>query len=104
MEAEMENMVQEKEKVAQMASTTIEALPLTALPITTPASVATGAGNITEQLAGLMKGMNLQNEEIKILETQVNVLQDKIKRDESNHLVEMQRAKTLIEKLQKSEK
>jgi len=32
------------------------------------------------------------------------VLQDQIKRAESNHLVEMQRAKTLIEALQKSDK
>jgi len=31
-------------------------------------------------------------------------MQDQIKRSENNHLVEMQRAKALIEKLQKSEK
>jgi len=42
MEENMEKMVQKKEKAAQMACTTIEALPLTALPITTPISVATG--------------------------------------------------------------
>lgn len=63
-----------------MANTTIEVLPL------------------------IMECMNLQTEEIKRLENQVNVLQDQIKRGESNHLVEMQRAKTLIEALQKSEK
>lgn len=80
MEAEMEKMVQEKEKAAQMANTTIEALPLTALPKTTPASASTGAGSSTKQLARSMEGMNLQTEEIKRLETQVNVLQDQIKK------------------------
>lgn len=48
METEMEKMVWEKEKVAQMASTTMEALTLTTLLITTPASVATGAGSSAE--------------------------------------------------------
>lgn len=104
MEAEMKKMVQEKEKATQMANTTMEALPLAALPITTPTSAATGAGSRTKQLARSMEGTNLQTDEIKRLKTQVSVLQDQIKRDESNHLVEMQRANTLIEKLQKSEK
>jgi len=47
MEVEMEKMVQEKEKVAQMARTTMEALPLTTPPITTPVRVSTGAGSNT---------------------------------------------------------
>lgn len=51
-----------------------------------------------------MEGMNLQNEEIKRMESHVGVLQDQIKRAEYNHLVEMQREKALIEKLQKLEK
>lgn len=51
-----------------------------------------------------MEGMNLQNEEIKRMESQVGVLQDQIKGVESNHFVEMQREKALIEKLQKLEK
>lgn len=59
MEAEMEKMVQEKEKAAWMESTTIEALPLIAHPITTPSSAATGAGSNTEQLARSMESMNL---------------------------------------------
>jgi len=55
----MEKMVQEKEKATQMASTTMEALILTTLPITTLASGATGAGSSAEQLARSMEGMNL---------------------------------------------
>lgn len=55
-------------------------------------------------MARSMEGMNLQNEEIRRPESQVSVLHDQIKRVEDNHLVEMQRAKALIEKLQKSEK
>lgn len=80
MEAEMEKMVQEKEKASQMASTTVETLPLTALYITTPMGVATGTRSNAEQLARSMEGMNPQNEEIKRLESQVGVLQDQIKR------------------------
>ena len=34
-----------------------------------------------------MEGMNMQNEEIKRMESQVSVLQDQIKRTEDNHLV-----------------
>lgn len=51
-----------------------------------------------------MESVNLQTEEIKRLETQVNVMQDQIKRVESTHSVEMQRSRTLIEKFHKSEK
>lgn len=72
-----------------MASTTIEALPLTSLPITNPASATIGVGSSIEQLAKSMEDMNLQTEEIKILETQVNVLQDQIKRAESDHSIKM---------------
>jgi len=42
-----------------MASTTMEAHPLTTLPITTPASAATGAGSNAKQLARSMEGLNL---------------------------------------------
>lgn len=66
----MEKMVQEKEKVAQLTITTMEALPLT----TTPSTTTTGIGSSTEQLARSMDNMNLHIEEIKRLETQVNVL------------------------------
>ena len=44
-----------------MASTTMEAIPLTSLPITTLASTVTGVGSSTEQLDRSMEGMNLQN-------------------------------------------
>lgn len=44
----MEKVVQEKEKATEMAITTMETLSLVALPITTPASIATGAGSSTE--------------------------------------------------------
>lgn len=96
----MENIVQEKEKVAQLTTTTMEVVPLTA----TPATTNTGTGRNAEQLTKSMESMNLQTEEIKRLETQVNIFRDQIKRYESAHLVEMQRARTLIEKLQKSQK
>ena len=48
MEAEMEKMIKEKDKVAHMASTTMEYLPLSALPIGTPAIAATRTGSSTE--------------------------------------------------------
>lgn len=48
MEAEMEKMIQEKDKEAQMANTTMEALPLSALPTSTPTTVATGTGSSIE--------------------------------------------------------
>jgi len=51
-----------------------------------------------------MEGMNLHTKEIKRLKTQVIVLQDQIKRAESDHSVEMQRPRTLIERLQKLKK
>lgn len=72
-----------------MANTTMEALPLTTPPITTPESTTTGERISTEQLTRSLEGMNLQTNETKRLETQVSVLQDQIKRDERNHLVEM---------------
>lgn len=59
MKAEMEKLVQEKEKAAKVASTTMEALSLTTLPLATLAIVSTGTGSSTEQLARSMEGMNL---------------------------------------------
>ena len=83
-------MVQDKEKAAPLANTTMEALPLTTIPTSTLTTTATGTGSSTKQPARSMESMNLQIEETKRLETQVNVLEDQIKRDESAHLVEMQ--------------
>ena len=83
----MGKMVEEKEKAAQLATTTMEVIPLTVVPITTLATTTTETGKSTKQLARSMENMNLQIEEIKRLETQVNVLQDQIKRTESAHSV-----------------
>lgn len=74
METMMEKMVQKKEKVAQLAITTMQALPLIAIPTTTLETTNTGIGSSTEQLARSMESMNLQTKEIKRLETQVNIL------------------------------
>jgi len=104
MEIEMEKMVEEKEKVAQLTKTTMEVVPLTIMSTATPTTTTMGTGSHAEQLTKSMESMNLQIEEIKRLETQFNDFQDHIKRVESAHSVEMRRARTLIEKLQKSEK
>ena len=69
MEIEMERMVQEKWNAAQIASTIVEALPLIALPMTTPAGAAIGARSSAKELARSIEGMNMQNEEMKRVES-----------------------------------
>jgi len=67
METEMEKMVQQKDKVAQLAITTMEAIPLTTIPTITPTSTNTGTGSSPEQLTKSMESVNLQTVEIKRL-------------------------------------
>jgi len=47
----------------------VEALPLIALPMTTPAGAAIGARSSAKELARSIEGMNMQNEEMKRVES-----------------------------------
>ena len=67
-------MVQEKEKVAQFTTTTMEVFPLLTIATNTLAATNTGTGSSAKQLTKPMESMNLQTKEIKRLETQFNIL------------------------------
>jgi len=94
METKMEKLIKEKEKFAKKTAP-LEALLITVIPTTIPAS--TSAGDATDQLANAVQNMSLQNEEIKNLHDQVKLLEVHQKKSDIFHVEELQRAQNHIE-------
>jgi len=78
----------------------LEALPITVIPTVTSSTISTG--DTTEQLVNAVQNMSLQTEEMKILQAQVNLLQDHQANTETFDAVELQRAQNQIEAWKKS--
>jgi len=70
----MEKIINEKEQAAKMTVVPLEALRISTIPTTI--SSTTRTGDATDQLENTIQNISLQIEEIKRLQTQVNILQD----------------------------
>ena len=103
MEAQMDKMIKEKEKNAQLSIVPLDPVPLIEIRTTefsTSTSTPTQTSDASDKLVKSMEDMSIQGVEIKKLHEEVKSLQEEKSRVETYHQIEIHKSHKLSQRLQ----